>query len=174
MDAKVRPVPGVGPATAKLVFVGRNPGAQENKEGKPFVGVSGEGPFKALLKAFGVKRQHVGILNTLSCFTPDPWNRAPDQHELKACRKHLEDQLAFFKRCRLVIPLGREATFWALGQEVSMNAVEGLRFEVPGLSRVVLPIRHPSFFLRDRSEAKRFGRTRLPSIVRAVQKELTQ
>lgn len=171
---KVRPVPGEGPEDAKVVFVARNPGKTEDLENRPLVGASGTKVFAALLRRLNLKREQVGIINTVCCFTVQPYfNRAPEPAELKSCRSHLEAQVAFFRRRRVLIPMGREAAEWALEDpKVKITLVEGSMRRDLVVAPLVIPIRHPAAFLRDPSEAKKFSRLKLPRIIQAVKAEL--
>jgi len=156
------PVPGIGPHLAPIVIVGRNPGAEEDAKGEPFVGRSGRGPLAELLTALGVKREQVGIINTLSCFTPD--NRSPEAHELAACRDNREAQLKFFTAKRLVITLGREARNWLLPQDAMRPMADSETEPLHTDSYWLWPLRHPSFFLRNAAAYASFKLEKLPEI----------
>ncbi len=79
-------VPGEGPADAQIMLVGEAPGAQEDKQGRPFVGPSGS-LLTRLLHSIGIDRKDVFITSVVKCRPPG--NRAPTASELAACRQHL-------------------------------------------------------------------------------------
>lgn len=166
-EASQGPVPGEGPEDAAVVFVARNPGETEDRENRPLVGKAGAGPFTELLQRLGLRRQDVGLMNVVSCFTSDPANRPPSDLEIATCRVHLVRQLQFFRRRKLVVALGNEALRSFLPTAEGITRMEGRVVDL-GNGVKLLPIRHPSAFLRDRSEALRFGALKLPGIVRQV------
>ncbi|MFB6189807.1 MAG: uracil-DNA glycosylase family protein, partial [Halapricum sp.] len=86
--SRSRIVNGVGPTDADLVFVGEAPGAQEDEQGEPFVGRSGDVLDDALRDA-GLSRADVRITNCVRCRPPD--NRDPKREELDNCRGYLEE-----------------------------------------------------------------------------------
>jgi uracil-DNA glycosylase family 4 len=99
------PVPGDGNPNAEIVFIGEAPGAQEDKQGKPFVGNAGK-MLAALLDTIGLKREDVYITNVVK-FRP-PENRDPTAKEKEACMPFLRDELAIIKP-KVIVPLGRHA-----------------------------------------------------------------
>jgi len=101
----LNPVPGEGNANAKLMFVGEAPGAQEDKQGRPFVGASGKF-LGEMLESIGLKREDVYITNIVK-FRP-PENRDPNKHEIEACMPILFEQIEVI-RPKLVIFLGRHS-----------------------------------------------------------------
>jgi len=101
----LNPVPGEGNANAKLMFVGEAPGAQEDKQGRPFVGASGKF-LGEMLESIGLKREDVYITNIVK-FRP-PENRDPSKQEIKACMSILFEQIEVI-RPKLVIFLGRHS-----------------------------------------------------------------
>jgi DNA polymerase len=101
----LNPVPGEGNANAELMFIGEAPGAQEDKQGRPFVGASGK--FLAeMLESIGLKREDVFITNIVK-FRP-PQNRDPNPEEIKACMPILFEQIEVI-RPKLLIFLGRHS-----------------------------------------------------------------
>ena len=101
----LNPVPGEGNANAELMFIGEAPGAQEDKQGIPFVGASGK--FLAeMLESVGLKREDVFITNIVK-FRP-PENRDPKPDEIKACMPILFEQIELI-RPKLLIFLGRHS-----------------------------------------------------------------
>lgn len=103
-DAK-HGVPGEGPLDAKVMIVGQNPGADEDKTGRPFVGRAGKYLTKTLTE-FGVKREDVFITNIVKHFSPE--NRKPFPDEVAACLPYLITQIRVIKP-RIIVLLGASA-----------------------------------------------------------------
>ncbi len=99
------PVPGEGDPEADLLFVGEAPGAQEDRQGRPFVGASGK--FLAeMLETIGLTRDSVFITNIVKYRPPD--NRDPSPDEIKACLPYLLEQIEIIDP-KLVVFLGRHS-----------------------------------------------------------------
>ncbi len=98
-------VPGEGPAKAKIMIVGQNPGAEEDQTGRPFVGRAGKFLTKTLAE-FGIKREDVFITNIVKHTSPE--NRKPFDDEVAACVPYLNQQIALIKP-KVVVLLGASA-----------------------------------------------------------------
>ncbi|MCW4010124.1 MAG: uracil-DNA glycosylase [Candidatus Bathyarchaeota archaeon] len=98
-------VPGEGPANAKLMLVGQNPGAEEDKTGKPFVGRAGKFLNKVLSEN-GIDRNEVFVSNIVKHVTPQ--NRPPFPDEVEACVPYLAAQMELVKP-RIVVLMGKVA-----------------------------------------------------------------
>lgn len=96
-------VPGEGPATAEIMFIGEGPGFHENEQGRPFVGAAGKFLDQLLAQA-GVTRADVWIGNVVKCRPPQ--NRDPLPEELAACDKYLERQIEAINPS-IIVTLGR-------------------------------------------------------------------
>ncbi len=103
-DAK-HAVPGEGPLSATVMFVGQNPGADEDELGRPFVGRAGKYLTKTLSE-FGIKREDVFITNIVKHVSPK--NRKPFDDEVKACLPYLITQIRFIKP-EIIVLLGASA-----------------------------------------------------------------
>jgi uracil-DNA glycosylase family 4 len=103
-DAK-QAVPGEGPDTAKMMLVGQNPGAEEDKTGKPFVGRAGKFLNKILAKN-GIRREDVFVTNIVKHLSPE--NRKPLPDEIEACAPYLEAQIKTVKP-KIVVLMGTVA-----------------------------------------------------------------
>ena len=101
----INAVPGEGSPNAELMFIGEGPGAQEDAQGRPFVGPAGQ-VLNQLLASIGLKREDVYIANMVKHRPPD--NRDPFPGEIQACAKYLEEQIKLINP-KVVIPLGRHA-----------------------------------------------------------------
>ena len=131
-----------GTAPADVMFVGEAPGFHEDKQGVPFVGVSGQ-LLTRLLTEVGIDRAQVVIANVLKCRPPA--NRDPLPAEVDTCKGWLRRQVHLVDPA-VICTLGNFATRWALGPDVSITRVRGQRFTVSG--RTVVPTFHPSAALR--------------------------
>ena len=98
-------VPGEGPLDAKLMLVGQNPGAEEDKVGRPFVGRAGKFLNK-VLSANGIKRDEVFVTNIVKHLTP--MNRVPSPDEIEACVPYLAAQIDLIKP-KVVVLMGKVA-----------------------------------------------------------------
>ena len=103
-DAK-NAVPGEGPPNAKVMLVGQNPGAEEDKTGRPFVGRAGKFLNKVLAEN-GFNREELFITNLVKHTSPK--NRKPLRNEIVACAPHLEEQIKAIKP-KLVVLMGAVA-----------------------------------------------------------------
>jgi uracil-DNA glycosylase len=98
-------VPGEGPNNAKVMLVGQNPGAEEDKTGKPFIGRSGKFLNKILAEN-GIRREEVFITNIVKHLSPE--NRKPLPDEIEACAPYLEAQIKAVKP-KIVVLMGKVA-----------------------------------------------------------------
>jgi DNA polymerase len=101
--SRKKAVPGEGPATAEIMFIGEGPGFYENEQGRPFVGAAGQFLDELLAQA-GLKRSDVWITNVVKCRPPG--NRDPQPEELAACDPYLERQIQAIHPS-IIITLGR-------------------------------------------------------------------
>jgi uracil-DNA glycosylase family 4 len=134
---------GVGNPSARLVFVGEAPGADEDRQGEPFVGRAGQLLTK-IIEACRMRREDVYIANVLKCRPPD--NRTPAPDEVTNCRGYLDRQLSII-RPEYICCLGAVATRCLLGLESPMNRIRGRFFEYEGIP--VLCTYHPAYLLRN-------------------------
>ncbi|MGB9914402.1 MAG: uracil-DNA glycosylase [Candidatus Bathyarchaeales archaeon] len=98
-------VPGEGPIDAKVMLVGQNPGAEEDKIGRPFVGRAGKFLTKTLAEN-GINRAELFITNIVKHITPR--NRKPSPNEIAACTPYLLAQIAIIKP-KIIVLLGATA-----------------------------------------------------------------
>jgi uracil-DNA glycosylase family 4 len=137
-------VPGTGNPRAKLVFVGEAPGAEEDRQGIPFVGRAGQ-LLDKILAAIELRREDVHILNILKCRPPE--NRNPAPLEIEACRPFLERQLDLIEP-GILVALGLFAGQWLTGKKLSLTK---LRESGPHRYRdiPVFATYHPAALLRN-------------------------
>ncbi|MGD6806211.1 MAG: uracil-DNA glycosylase [Candidatus Bathyarchaeia archaeon] len=100
-----RGVPGEGPLNAKVMFVGQNPGAEEDETGRPFVGRAGKYLTKTLAEC-GIKREDIYITNIVKHTSPQ--NRKPYPDEVEACLPYLIEQIGIIKP-KIIVLLGASA-----------------------------------------------------------------
>jgi DNA polymerase len=138
-------VPGVGPADARVVFIGEAPGRWEDQKGEPFVGDAGA-YLTQLLARIGLDRSQVFITNVVKCRPPD--NRNPKTPEMDNCEAYLERQLALIKP-DLVVLLGRVALERFFPREkITEAAAVPRKKTVAGREITFLPMLHPAFGIR--------------------------
>jgi uracil-DNA glycosylase family 4 len=130
-------VPGEGPASAEIMFVGEGPGAQEDRQGRPFVGPAGQ-LLDGLLASIGLTRQQVFIANMVKCRPPQ--NREPQPEEIAACRPYLDQQIQLINP-RLIVTLGRISLSRFFPGE-GITRVRGKLREKDG--RFIYPVLHPA------------------------------
>ncbi len=133
---------GSGKADAELMLIGEGPGAEEDRQGLPFVGPAGE-LLTRILRAIDLEREQVYIANVVKCRPPH--NRDPEGDEVTACRGYLERQIALVQP-RVIVALGRVAAQALLGTSEALGRLRGRWHEVRGV-----PARatyHPAALLR--------------------------
>lgn len=137
---------GAGNSDADLVFVGEAPGAEEDRQGLPFVGRAG-GFLTELLEGIGMKREQAFIMNVLKCRPPG--NRDPQPDEIDSCRPWLEQQVSLIQP-RIIATLGNFSTKLLTGNPTGITRVRGTAQEhvIAGRSLYVLPLFHPAAGLR--------------------------
>ncbi len=134
---------GAGNANARLMFIGEAPGRDEDIQGIPFVGRSGQ-LLNKILEAAGIERDDVYIANIIKCRPPN--NRTPLTNEIEACIPYLGRQVALIAP-RVICTLGLPATQTLLGIRGSMGSLRG-KIYVEGDVKVI-PTYHPAAALRD-------------------------
>ncbi len=102
-QGRTQPVPGEGPETAEIMFIGEGPGFHEDRQGRPFVGAAGK-YLEELLAQIHLTREQVYITNVVKCRPPG--NRDPQPDEIAACRPYLDQQIERIQP-QLIVTLGR-------------------------------------------------------------------
>lgn len=142
-------VPGEGSATPELLFIGEGPGADEDAQGRPFVGAAGQ-LLSRMIEAMGFKRGEVFIANVLKCRPPG--NRTPEPAEVAACMPFLRRQIAAL-RPKVICTLGNTPLRALMNDEsLGITRQRGKRLTYEGIT--MIPTFHPSYLLRN-AEAKR-------------------
>ncbi|MDQ3797815.1 MAG: uracil-DNA glycosylase [Acidobacteriota bacterium] len=142
-EGRTKIVHSEGNPNADLVFVGEAPGANEDAEGRPFVGKAGQ-LLNKIIEAIGMKREDVFIGNINRCRPPG--NRTPTLPEAHTCRPFLLREIAVI-RPKVVVVLGNTATQNLLDTKVGITKLRGEFQDYYGIK--VMPTFHPAYLLRD-------------------------
>lgn len=134
---------GEGDENADLMFVGEAPGAEEDKQGRPFVGRSGQLLTK-MIEAMGISREDVYIANVVKCRPPQ--NRNPDFEEIQVCEPFLKSQIKVIKP-KVIVTLGKFAAHSLLQTEIPISKLRGEFTDYEGVK--LMPTYHPAFLLRN-------------------------
>jgi uracil-DNA glycosylase family 4 len=145
-ETRTNAVFGAGDADADLMFVGEAPGAEEDRQGLPFVGRAGQF-LNELLEGIGLSREAVFIANVLK--SRPPGNRDPQPLEIEACRPYLFEQVRLIEP-KVICTLGNFATKLLSGNPAGITKVRGVPqvHELGGHTVFLLPIFHPAAGLR--------------------------
>jgi uracil-DNA glycosylase len=147
-------VPGEGPREARIMFVGEQPGNDEDLRGRPFVGPAGRVLDRAIADA-GLDRVKIFVTNAVKHFKFEQrgkrrLHKRPNASEIDRCRWWLDQERALI-RPKLVVALGATAVRGVLGRTVSIAKIRGEILSQEGGSRVLVTI-HPSYLLRIQSD----------------------
>lgn len=140
---------GVGPVGAEIVFVGEAPGADEDRQGEPFVGAAGQ-MLNRIIAACGMKREDIFICNILRCRPPG--NRQPKPEEAGNCREYLERSIALV-RPKVICCWGAVAAQNLLQTKTGITRLRGRFYDYQGIP--VLCTFHPAALLEGRSPEKK-------------------
>jgi len=136
-------VPGEGnPNRPDVMFVGEGPGADEDAQGRPFVGAAGQ-LLDKMIEAMGYKRGDVFIANIVKCRPPG--NRVPLPDEMNGCVPYLKAQIALIQP-KIIVALGKTAVQGLLQEEVAITKFRGTWCKYEGID--LMPTYHPAFLLR--------------------------
>ncbi len=139
---------GDGSPTARLMFVGEGPGADEDTQGIPFVGKAGQ-LLNNMIAAMGLKRQEVYIANVVKCRPPG--NRTPEPDEANTCTPFLFRQIDVV-RPQVLVALGATAATYLLGARQPLAGLRGRVHAFRGMQLIVTY--HPAYLLRDPRQKK--------------------
>jgi len=142
-------VPGEGASNRPdLLFIGEGPGADEDVQGRPFVGVAGQ-LLDKMIAAMGYKREEVFIANIVKCRPPG--NRVPSPEEMIACTPYLKAQIALI-RPQVIVALGKTAVEGLLHERVAITRMRGTWKSYEGID--LMPTFHPAYLLRSPSKKR--------------------
>ena len=142
---------GVGNPNADWLIIGEAPGADEDKQGEPFVGRAGK-LLNAMLLAIGLQREQVFIANILKCRPPN--NRDPKPEEVFACESYLRQQIGLIKP-KVILAVGRIAAQNLLKVDTPIGKMRGNRYELPDSDLPVFVTYHPAYLLRSPREKRK-------------------
>ncbi len=147
--SRTNPVPGEGNARARIMFIGEAPGADEDAQGRPFVGRAGQ-LLEKIINAMGLKRREVYIGNILKCRPPE--NRTPEANEIINCLPFLQRQIEIIKP-DIIVALGAYSAQTLLETTKAIGQMRGQFFDYyPGLGKPpikLLATFHPAYLLRN-------------------------
>jgi DNA polymerase len=139
---------GEGDVGSRLMFIGEAPGADEDRQGRPFVGRAGQLLTK-IIAAMGLEREETYITNILKCRPPG--NRNPEVDEICECLPYLEKQIESIKP-EIICTLGLFATQTLTGIRDPIGRMRGDTYEYQGIP--LIPTYHPAACLRNPSSKK--------------------
>ncbi len=153
-SSRTKTVFGVGNPEAELMFVGEAPGADEDRQGEPFVGLAGQ-LLDRIISAMGLSRQEVYIGNVLKCRPDMPTgshgNRKPTPSEMVTCLPYLEEQIGIIQP-KVLVALGLTAVEGLLGKQAAnapMSRLRGRWLEFRGTP--LMATYHPAYLLRNQA-----------------------
>jgi uracil-DNA glycosylase len=139
---------GEGSAHARLMFIGEGPGAEEDRQGRPFVGRAGQ-LLTRMINAMTLDRSEVYIANIVKCRPPD--NRDPNRVEIDTCFPFLQAQILSVAP-EVIVALGRVAAANLLNTNQPIGKLRGRFHDRQGTP--VMPTYHPSFLLRNEGDRR--------------------
>ncbi len=142
---------GVGNPQADWLVIGEAPGADEDRQGEPFVGRAGQ-LLNSMLRAIGMPREQVYIANILKCRPPG--NRDPKPEEASCCTPFLHRQIALI-RPKVILAVGRIAAQNLLATTVPIARLRGQVHHYGPLSTPLVITYHPAYLLRSPGEKRK-------------------
>jgi DNA polymerase len=143
-QTRTQTVFGTGDPAANWMRVGEAPGADEDRQGEPFVGAAGK-LLNEMLAAVGLSRDRVYIANILKCRPPS--NRNPHADEIAACTPYLSAQIDFV-RPRVILAVGRIAAHHLLGCDDTLGKMRGRVHQFGNAGTPLVVTYHPAYLLR--------------------------
>ena len=131
------------------MFIGEGPGHDEDIQGKPFIGRSGQ-LLTRILEGIGIKREDIFITNIVKCRPPN--NRNPTPAERTRCKELLLNQQIKIIRPQVICTLGAQAIQGLIEKDVKISKLRGTKLEFNGI--ILIPTYHPAYILRNPKEIK--------------------
>ena len=150
-ETRTQTVFGVGSRRARWMFIGEAPGAEEDRQGEPFVGRAGQ-LLTSMLKALGFSREDVYIANVLKCRPPG--NRDPRPEEAAHCRGYLERQIELVSPA-LIVAVGRIAAQNLLATDTALARLRGKVHALGPRGWPMIVTYHPAYLLRSPGEKRK-------------------
>ena len=135
---------GVGHPAADWLIIGEAPGADEDRQGEPFVGRAGQ-LLTNMLRAMGLAREEVFIANILKCRPPN--NRDPQANEINSCAAYLRQQIEFIQP-KIILVVGRIAAQSLLNTDTPIGKMRGKKYSYQDTEIPVVATYHPAYLLR--------------------------
>lgn len=142
-ETRTQVVFGVGDPNAEVLFIGEAPGANEDRQGEPFVGRAGK-LLDDMMAMIGLKRSNIYITNSVKCRPPE--NRDPMNTEKDACRGYLRRQVKLMKP-KIIVCLGRISAMELIREDFRISQEHGQFFEKNGV--LMMALYHPAALLRN-------------------------
>jgi len=142
---------GVGEEQADWMIIGEAPGADEDRQGEPFVGKAGQ-LLNNMLLAIGLKREQVYIANILKCRPPN--NRDPRPDEVLKCEPFLKRQVELVNP-KIILAVGRIAAHNLLKTDTSLSKLRGQKFAYGESQTPVVVTYHPAYLLRSPQDKRK-------------------
>ena len=133
------------------LVIGEAPGAEEDRQGEPFVGRAGQ-LLNSMLLAIGLSREQVYIANILKCRPPN--NRDPRPEEERACRDYLERQIRLI-RPKIILAVGRIAAQNLMKVDTPIGKMRGRTYSYQDTGIPVVITYHPAYLLRSPLEKRK-------------------
>jgi uracil-DNA glycosylase family 4 len=149
--SRTQAVCGVGNQQADWLIVGEAPGADEDRQGEPFVGKAGQ-LLNEMLRAVGLGREQVFIANILKCRPPE--NRDPKKEEAEQCLPYLQQQIELLKP-RLILVVGKIAAHKLLGVDAALGKLRGTVHRYGDANIPVVVTYHPAYLLRSPAQKRK-------------------
>jgi DNA polymerase len=150
-QTRTQTVFGVGNPRARWMFIGEAPGAEEDRQGEPFVGRAGQ-LLTSMIRALGLRREDVYIANVLKCRPPG--NRDPKPDEVHHCRGYLERQIELVAPS-IIVAVGRIAAQNLLGTDVALARLRGRVHSLGARGWPLVVTYHPAYLLRSPGEKRK-------------------
>ena len=168
-NGRTKAVPGEGPPSAKILFIGEGPGYHEDKQGRPFVGPAGQF-LDELLASINLRRSDVFITNVVKCRPPN--NRDPEPSEIAACNDYLDRQIAAIQP-RVIVTLGRFSMAKFFGSE-KISTIHGRARKKDGY--ICIAMYHPAAGLHQASlkDTIRDDFKKIPAVVAEAERMATE
>jgi uracil-DNA glycosylase len=150
-EQRTQTVFGVGDRAARWLIVGEAPGADEDREGEPFVGRAGQ-LLSSMLRSLGLARESVFIANVLKCRPPG--NRDPEAGEIASCLPYLHRQIELIAPA-LLLCVGRVAAHTLLATDTPVGKLRQQVHRLPPFDLPLIVTYHPAYLLRSPHEKRK-------------------
>jgi uracil-DNA glycosylase len=168
-STRINPVVGRGAIQAPVMIVGEGPGQNEDEQGLPFVGKSGQLLEKILASVNFSTEREIYICNVVRCRPPD--NRVPSPDEIAACKPYLLEQIRLVDP-QVILLTGATALKALTGRKEGITKIRGEWIEWEG--RLCMPIFHPAYLLRNQSKEEGSPKWLMWQDIKKVRAKLTE